>query len=186
MSKHLMTFEKKNVPKFKLPSAPEGLTRVREMAPKFHEGGRKSLVLCPYCHPIHPLIPGVPSPCGTGIKITAVQVIYTKRFVEENKLICAKCKQGGGEMVQYMKVYAHIPDCKPDTILLPQLPKFNPWAGVVFRMKEGRLKEGIEFRYGLAQVVKDIDSEGNHTGKVLGYFFMKKPGFGYPVVEAKA
>jgi len=183
MSKHLQTFTKQHPPKFKLPNPVEAPTRVREMAPVLREDGKTAQVLCPYCKPSHLLIPGQPSLCGTSIKITAVQTIYTGRFIAENGILCAKCRQGGGEMVAYRNVYTHIPDCKPDTFLLPELPKFQPFAGVVFRMKDGKVKEAIERRLGLAQIVKETNSEGQPTGKVLGYFFLKKPGFGYPSVE---
>lgn len=154
---------------------PKQETRFREEIPQLHQTKAGAQLLCPFCIPTHPLVPGVPNPCGTVLHVTAAQMIYTKKTVASRKLICSKCKQGGGEMVQYMNVYAHIPDCKPDTFLLPQLPDFNYLARVVFGLPAGPLKEWLEKRYGSAQQVQDIDADGNKTGKVIGYFFLKLP-----------
>lgn len=150
-------------------------TRFREQSPQLHQTKQGTQLLCPFCVPTHPLLPDKPSTCGTVLRVTAAQMIYTKNTVMRKKMICSKCKQGGGEMVQYMNVFAHIPDCKPDTFLLPQLPTFTPFARVVFKMKEGKVKTWLEERHGLAQQVQDIDAEGNKTGKILGYFFLKVP-----------
>jgi hypothetical protein len=154
---------------------PKAETRFREEIPQLHQTKGGAQLLCPFCVPSHPLMPGVPNPCGTVLHVTAAQMIYTKKTVASRKLICSKCKQGGGEMVQYMNVYAHLPDCKPDTFLLPQLPTFSRAAALVFRMKDGAIKKWFEDRYGSAQQVQDIDADGNKTGKVLGCFFLKIP-----------
>lgn len=183
MSKHLQTFEKTHPPKFKVAEVPLPSTRMREMAPKLYEKDGTAMVLCPWCTPTHPLLPEESSPCGTRIKITAVQTIYTEAFVAEHKLTCAKCGQGGGEMIEYKKVYAHLPDCKPDTFLLADQPHYTFLAAVVFQMKEGRLRDILEKKYGLAQKVMEIDEKGAQTNKVLGYFFLKRPGYGYPRLE---
>lgn len=161
-------------------------TRFRESFPKVNETKAGVQLLCPFCVPTHPIVPNQPTPCGTTLKVTAVQMIYTKDTVKEKGLVCSKCKQGGGEMIQYMNVYAHLPDCKPDTFLLPQLPEFSKLAGLVYCMKNEKLKNALEKRWGLAQVVKDITAEGQETGVVLGYFFMKKPGYGYPEIKTEA
>jgi len=160
-------------------------TRFREAYPRVNETRQGVQLLCPFCIPSHPIVPNQPNACGTTLKVTAVQMVFTKEAVKAKGLICSKCRQGGGEMIQYMNVYAHLPDCKPDTILLPLLPEFNWFAGIVFRLKDGKIKKSLEQRFGLAQAVMDIDKEGKQTGKVLGYFFMKIPGYGYPILESQ-
>lgn len=94
-------------------------------------------------------------------------------------IVCLKCHESGGEMVQYMNGFVHLTDCNPNTRLLPQIPNFNILAGVVFRMPTG-LRAGIEKVFGHAQAVEEIDQEGKKTGKVLGYFFMKVIPQGVP------
>lgn len=76
-------------------------------------------------------------------------------------------------MVMYMRGFVHLPDCKPETRLLPSLPDFNRTAGLVFRLPE-RLRAVVEKYTGKVQYVKEITAEGKQTEKILGYFFIPK------------
>lgn len=149
--------------------------RTREALPSMFKTKIGVQILCPFCKPTHAIAPGEPSPCGTVLKLTAVQDIIPTRIVRIQNLKCLKCHEGGGEMVPYMGGFVHLNDCDPKVRLLPQHPNYNPFAGMVFRMPQ-RARAAIEKITGRAQRVDEIDGEGNHTGKVMGYFFMKFPG----------
>lgn len=153
--------------------APKSETRFREAMPTPRKTEQGTQILCPFCVPTHPLMPTEPSPCGTMLKVTAVQMIYPKRTVVQKKMICIKCNQGGGEMVMYMKGFVHLPDCRPETRLLPSLPEFNKTAGLVFKLPE-RLRTVVEKYTGKVQYVKEITVDGEQTGNILGYFFIPK------------
>lgn len=149
--------------------------RVRELPPTVRTTKQGTELLCPFCKPPHPILPNEATPCGTQIRVIAVQTIYSKHTVAHEKMICVKCKQGGGEMIQYMNSFVHLQDCNPNLKLLPQMPEFDRMAGVVFKLP-AKLRAFVEKRTGIAQQVEEIDTQGNKTGKVLGYFFMKITG----------
>lgn len=163
-------------------------TYFREAIPNPRTLPQGTQLLCPFCIPTHPLMPSQPSACGTVLKVTAVQMVYTKRTVMSKKMLCVKCKQGGGEMIAYMNSYVHLPDCQPAVKLLPNLPDFNWWAERVYKLPE-RARDWIEKYTGKVQYVKEIDKQGEKTGKVLGYFFFPKNnsnvGFTLPKGDAK-
>lgn len=146
--------------------------RTREAGPSMTMTKDGARILCPFCKPPHVIFPGQPTPCGTTLKLTAIQDILPSRIVRMQHILCLKCHQGGGEMVQYMNGFVHLIDCDPKTRLLPEIPAFNLLAGVVFHLPEG-VRTVIEKVAGHAQAVEEIDVAGNKTGKVLGYFFMK-------------
>lgn len=130
-------------------------------------------ILCPFCVPAHVLTPGVPSTCGTILKLTAEQRILPSRITRMNHIKCLKCHQEGGEMIQYMNGFIHLEDCNKETRLLPDLPAFSFWARLVFSMP-AKIRKQVEKVTGLSQAVHEIDREGNMTGRVLGHFFMKR------------
>lgn len=146
----------------------------REAQPQLQWSKEGARLLCPFCTPPHPLLPGQESKCGTSLKVTAVQTVIPLRTVRDQGLICLKCHEGGkGEMVRFMNGYIHLKDCMPGTKLLAEPPKFSTLAGYVFNLPE-KARALVEKRTGKAQKVEEIDANGKETGKTLGYFFLKK------------
>jgi hypothetical protein len=129
-------------------------------------------ILCPFCMPTHPIVPGEPSPCGTQLRLTAVQTIIPERTVRREELTCVKCHKGGGEMVQYMNGFIHLNDCAPDTTLLRTPPAYNRFAGLVFKLPKS-LRARVAQVTGYPQQVREISPDGKETGKIMGYFFLK-------------
>jgi hypothetical protein len=156
-------------------SLPKPPFRIREAFPKMVRTDQGVQIVCPFCTPAHPLTPGEPASCGTTLKLTAEQRILPSRITRMNHVKCLKCQQEGGEMIQYMNGFVHLEECNPKTRLLPDLPKFNPMAGIVIKMPGG-IRKLIEKSTGVSQAVHEIDGSGNVTGKVLGHFFMKNRG----------
>lgn len=145
----------------------------REQPPQLRQSKEGVQVLCPFCAPSHPLIPGVESTCGTTLRVTAVQTVIPARTARDKGLICLKCHQAGrGEMVRYMNGFVHLQDCMPGTKLLALPPAFSKLAEYVYKLPV-RVRAAVENRTGKAQRVDEIDAEGQETGKVLGYFFLK-------------
>lgn len=147
--------------------------RMREELPGARVDKHGYELMCPFCKPAHPLFPGTPAPCGTQLKITAVQPVLGAYVTKERKISCVKCGQTGGEMVPYQKGYVHLVDCDPSTHLLAMPPEFSFWAKIVHGLPAG-LQKQIEKRAGAVQQVKEIDPAGRETGKTLGYFFLPK------------
>lgn len=145
----------------------------RELSPKLRQTNSGIQILCPFCTPSHPIIPGQESTCGTILRVTAVQTVIPARTVRDKDLKCVKCHKSGGVMVRYMNGFIHLEDCAPGTKLLAQPPKFNRLAGYVFNLPE-KLRAQVEKRTGKAQRVDEIDADGKETGKTLGYFFLSK------------
>lgn len=76
-------------------------------------------------------------------------------------------------MVVYGSGFVHLENCKPDTLLLSEVPNLSVFAKLVFKLPE-KLRRKIEERMSSrAQALEEIDDKGNKTGKVLGYFFLK-------------
>ena len=166
MSKgHTRNFVKKQVN-----SRPE--VRVRELPPKFDQNGKDAVILCPFCGIPHPISIGKDSPCGTNLRLTAVQTIFPARTVKKLKLVCMKCHQSDGEMIQFNNAFVHLIDCVPGTKLVAVPPKFSGFAQVVHSLPLP-LRRAVERRTGYAKPVTEVDPEGNETGKTLGYFFYK-------------
>lgn len=147
--------------------------KVREASPGLNQTKDGVEVMCPFCTPPHPLLPGADSPCGTTLKVTAVQSILTSHGSKQQDIRCIKCHQaGGGDMVRYRGGFVHLHDCLPGTKLLAEPPRFSKMARAVFGMPAW-MRGGVEKRLGKAQQVKEIDPQGKETGRVLGYFFWK-------------
>ena len=189
MSKgHTRTFVKKHLPattQAGVNSRPE--VRVRELPPKFDKDGKDAVILCPFCDIPHPISIGKDSPCGTNLRLTAVQTIFPARTVKKLKLVCMKCHQSdlpgqtGGDMIQFNNAFVHLidlsagsaqADCAPGTKLIAVPPKFSKVAQVVHNLPLP-IRRAVERRMGYAKPVTEVDPEGNETGKTLGYFFYK-------------
>jgi len=145
---------------------------VRQLPPRTVEKKDEVQILCPFCIPSHPIAVGRESPCGTVLQVVAVQTIIPSRTVTKHKLVCVKCKKSGGQMVKYHQGYVHLHECTPNTKLITEPPEFSKLAGFVYGLPE-RLRGRLEKRMGLAKQVKEVDPQGNDTGKVLGYFFYR-------------
>lgn len=145
----------------------------REALPGVNRTKEGTLLMCPFCTPSHPIVPNEPTPCGTMLKVTAVQTIIPARVARREGLICLKCKQAGsGDMVQYMNGFIHLDDCAPGTQLLRMAPNYTRWAQMVYKLPKA-LRAQVEKVTGGTHEVLEIDSEGKETGKVVGYFFLK-------------
>ena len=126
--------------------------------------------MCPFCIIPHPLIAGEVSPCGTYIKVSAVQRVYKARHM--TGMVCARCGKEGGEMIHARNAFIHLENCTPNEAWISELPKFSRLAEFVFKMKDGKIKTLIENRTGKARSVMNVEPDGKHTG-VLGYFFYR-------------
>ncbi len=146
--------------------------QTREAMPGLDETKDGVHLMCPFCYPTHPLMPNEDSACGTVLKVTAVQTVIPDRMVRMQKLICLKCHQGGGPMVQYMNGFIHLHECTPGTKLLRIPPRYNAMAGLVYKLPKSMRKQTEKFT-GLSQQVREILPDGTETGKVIGYFFLK-------------
>lgn len=147
--------------------------RTREGLPRVTQTKEGTLILCPFCTPTHPIVPGEPTPCGTELRLTAVQTVIPSRIARIQKITCVKCKAtGGGEMVRYMNGFVHLEDCTPGTNLLRTPPKYTPWAKLVFKMPKV-LQNRVTRLTGEPQPVREINRDGTETGKILGYIFLK-------------
>jgi hypothetical protein len=145
--------------------------RVREAPPKVNPTKKGVEVLCPFCQPPHAILPGVET-CGTTLKVMAVQTVLKNHATRYNKIPCLKCHQIGGEMVRYNNGFIHLVDCLPGTRLLTAPPKFSNTARIIFKLPAGARKR-MERAFGRAQECREIDADGQETGKILGYFFLK-------------
>lgn len=145
--------------------------RVRKLPPKVSNEKQGVAVKCPFCAIPHPILPGAQSPCGTTLEVLAVQTVY--RSTKHNGITCIKCHQIGGEMVRFNESFVHLVDCMPGTRLLTEIPEFSAFAKFIFKMPTP-IRSAFEKRRGKIQYVKEIDSEGKETGKVLGYFFWRQ------------
>lgn len=75
-------------------------------------------------------------------------------------------------MVQYMNGHVHLENCTPGTRLLTELPAFSKAAEFVYNLPK-KLRAIIERMTGPVQYVKEIDTKGEETGNIVGYFFLK-------------
>lgn len=156
--------------KNKPPSSP---IRTREATPiaRRKKGGVE--LICPFCHPLHVILPGKPSPCGSEIKVTAVQKMITQRTAKQNNIVCMKCGLStGGFMVQCMNGFLHTHDCAPGITILSEPPKYDKKAEYVYKLPDA-LRKMVEKRTGEAKMIEEVDPSGKNTGKVLGYIFYK-------------
>ncbi len=56
----------------------------RTQAPKIAERDGQVSILCPFCHPAHPIMPDRAAGCGTVLRLEAVQVTFSR-------VACALC-----------------------------------------------------------------------------------------------
>jgi len=144
-------------------------TTIRIEAPLAGKGkDGKPTLLCPFCHPTHPIIPGKVSLCGTNLEMRATQTVFRARFIKN--MVCAKCGQGGGDMVHFQNAFIHVHDCTPGVATFTEPPSMTWFARSVYWLPNG-FKKHIEKRTGRAVPVDEVKPDGTRTGKVLGYFF---------------
>ena len=130
-------------------------------------------IMCPFCTPAHPIVPGKPTTCGTQIHVKAVQYVISQRIAKQKGLVCMKChKSIGGEMVQCQNGFVHTYDCAPGTVVLSSEPKYSKLAARVYKFP-AKLRKLFEKKYGDVKEIAEIDANGVETGKILGYFFYK-------------
>lgn len=157
---------------------------VREAQPRIHKGNDGYQIMCPFCNPSHPMLPGKVSKCGSTIEVTALQEVISARAARLAGIVCVKCQKpaGGGAMVHWQNGYIHLEDCDPKSALLVEPPKFSRWAKFRYVLGKSRLfswNAGLSARIcGKAQPVKEILPDGTQTGRILGFAF-------YNVVAAK-
>lgn len=146
--------------------------KTRELPPKVEATKKGVLVQCPFCSPTHVILPGVQSQCGTTLRVTAVQNIFTAHATRHNDIKCLKCGETGKEMVKYRSGYVCVEECKPDTKLMAEIPPLSKIAQIVFKLPAG-VRKIIEKRTGVVKQLQEIDVEGKPTGVIVGHFFWK-------------
>lgn len=147
--------------------------KTREAYPKVVKTNKGIEIRCPFCNPSHVILPGVESRCGTTLRVTAVQLVLQPHTTRHKKLVCLKCGETGGEMVQCGDGFVHITDCQPGTKVLSEIPPLSRWAKLVYRMP-AFLRSFVEKRTGAAKEIRQVDPSGKETGQIVGYIFAKK------------
>ena len=146
-------------------------TTVRIEAPQAGKGkDGKPTLLCPFCRPTHPLIPGKVSMCGTALEMRAVQTVFKAKFIKG--MVCAKCGQGGRDMVHFQNAFVHVHDCTPGVATFTDPPDLSFFAHGVYLLPLS-FRKRIEKYTGTAMPVDEVKPDGTRTGQVLGYFFNK-------------
>lgn len=141
----------------------------RELPPRVQRLEKGMQLMCPFCVPPHPIVPGQESQCGTTIRVSAVQTLIPLRTVRDKKLVCMKCKETGkGPMARFGNGFIHAEDCKPGTMVMTEHPPFSKLAERVYKMKDGLAKKFLIGRFGEPQETRETA-----TDKVAGYFFLK-------------
>lgn len=150
-------------------------TTTRENAVRIFKTEKGFRIMCPFCNPAHPLEAGRVAPCGTVLKMTAVQEVVSGRSARLSGLVCLKChKTGGGDLIHWQNGYVHKDDCNPEQALLVVPPRFSWWAGIRYRVSDWfKNRKVMAFVRGNAQRVKEINPEGVETGRILGYVFVE-------------
>jgi hypothetical protein len=147
-------------------------TTKRTALPLVSETKDGKVLMCPFCKPSHAIFPFQPSACGTMVEVSATQeVLHAKRA---RNIKCAKCGQGGGDMVKWQNAYIHTHDCSPEIKTMAEPPKYSKLAGVVYKMNASWVKSQIEKLTGRAVPVDEVTPDGVRTGTVLGHFFYRK------------
>lgn len=148
---------------------PPATTRIDAPRPGKDSNGKPAM-LCPFCQPSHPLIPGIEAHCGTNLQVRAVQVVFKAKY--HKGMVCAKCGKDGDQMVQFQNAFIHVKDCMPGVATLTDPPKFSKLAQMVYK-SHARVQALLQKRFGQAMAVDEVMPDGTRTGQVLGYFFMK-------------
>lgn len=152
---------------------PTPQVRTREALPSMRQTKEGTQILCPFCSPTHPIVPGQQTVCGTVLELKAIQTVVPARVARNNKIVCMKCHlEGSGEMVQYGSGYIHLVDCMPGTNFLRVEPEYDWFAGFVYRLPKPIRQQVVKLT-GYPQQVRDIGPDGLETGKIAGYFFLK-------------
>lgn len=149
---------------------PRYTTRIDAPKPGKDKDGKPAM-MCPFCNPSHPLVPGLEAPCGTNLQVRAVQIVYKSKFHDD--MVCAKCGKSGDQMVRFQNAFIHIKDCAPGVATLTEAPKFSKLARLFYN-PPARIKLMMEKLFGRSMAVDEVTPDGKRTGRVLGYFFMKK------------
>ena len=148
---------------------PKFTQRIEAPIAKKEKNGEASL-WCPFCKPSHKILPGMEAMCGTRLEVRAVQIVFKAKY--EKNMKCAKCGQGGGEMVRVSNAYVHTNDCTPGSTFLTETPAFSKLAGLVHKLPV-ILRSRVEKYTGRAMPVDEVTPTGERTGVVLGHFFYK-------------
>ena len=148
-------------------------TTTRTALPLVEKDKKGSTFMCPFCKPSHPISPFALSPCGTMVEVRATQEVIRARY--DKKIKCAKCGEGGGDVVRWQNAYVHVHDCAPDIKTLSSEPKFSNFAKMVYNLSDGLFKRTIQRYMGRAVTVDEVTPDGKRTGVILGYFFHKGP-----------
>lgn len=146
--------------------------KTRELPPNVEKKNKGVEVQCPFCQPTHAILPGVISPCGTTLRVTAVQEVFSIHYTRHNDIHCLKCSQSGKEMVRYRSGYICLKECSPGTKLMTEIPPLSKRAKFIFNLPV-KIRNIIEKRTGVAKELHEIDKDGKDTGVVLGHFFWK-------------
>lgn len=146
----------------------------RELYPKTHTGKNGSVyLLCPFCEIPHEIRADMTSPCGTLLRVTAVQTIYKSKAFSEIGMICAKCGKSGGDMTKLNDGFIHVADCTPGVKVLNSNPPFSRLAKFAHGLRDGRVKKWFVKNFGIPREVKELLPTGEQTGKILGYVFYR-------------
>lgn len=148
------------------------LVQTRELPPVVVKTKSGAEIRCPFCDDHHVLLAGEESTCGTSVEVRAVQQVISSRLSRVENIHCMKCHKPGGEMVRYRNGFIHTYNCSPDTKLLQDTPKMSILAQLVYKSSP-KIREFLERFTGQACQIQEIDSEGNKTGKVIGYSFWR-------------
>ena len=127
--------------------------REREDLPQMKKTDKGIAIFCPFCILTHPLVPGKVSPCGTVLKLTAVQQIVRAHIADRERITCLKChKIGGGDMVPWQGGFVHAKECDPTTKLFLEPPVLSSYAKFVFGLPE-KLRPVFSGKRGMPQAV---------------------------------
>lgn len=151
----------------------ESFIKERVEIPRVTKGDHGATVLlCPFCNPTHPLRADGISPCGTSLRVQAVQTVYRANY--SKNMVCVKCGKSNGNMVSWQgTAYVHTPDCTPGTVTLPEAPRYFKLAALAG--KNNAFAKTVEKIFGYrAQRVDEVDQKGQRTGVILGWTWIKK------------
>lgn len=103
--------------------------RIRRAAPKMGNVNGKSVIMCPYCDPPHPLSTTEVSPCGAVLEVQAVQAVFRNQR-------CALCGKTDGEQVKVGNRFIHTHPCTPGKRMFAVTPPKSRLAALVWRFPD--------------------------------------------------
>lgn len=131
-----------------------------------------AILMCPYCNPSHALRADGVSPCGTFVRVQAVQTVFKSKYAKKD-VKCVKCGKSGGEMVAWQgNAFVHVANCSPATVTLAEPPKYSRLASLVYSLPIWA-KKPIQKITGEAMKVDEVMPDGTRTGVTLGHAFMR-------------